>query len=101
AVTDAYIPSGSDQITVSDATPFTVGQTIAIRRPTTSAWVHFMGMDTMRRDGRKQTWIGTTRAELVQRTITAIDGKRLTLDIPLPDSYDAALLNPPGVTAWH
>jgi hypothetical protein len=100
-VTDAYIPAGSNQISVSDARGFAAGQTIAIRRPTTPAWVHFMGMDTMRRDGRKQTWIGTTRAELVQRTITAIDGKRLTLDIPLPDSYDASLLNPPGVTAWH
>src|SRR5206468_3302713 len=32
------------------------------------------------------------------RTIRSIDGNRVTLDVPLSDSYDAAYLNPPGAS---
>jgi hypothetical protein len=55
-----------------------------------------MDMDTLVRDGKKQTWMkGETRAE---RTIQKIDGNRLTFDIAYPDSLDARYLNPPGAT---
>ncbi len=90
------MPSGSIGFTVKDAKPFAVGDTIEIRRPTTAAWVKFMGMDNLRRDGRPQTWIGTSRSEVAQRTITAISSNRLTVDIPLADSYDAQYLGPTG-----
>src|SRR4029079_13444930 len=61
-------------------------------------WVKFMGMDTLKRDGRPQTWIGLNRAGISERTITAISGNTITLDVPLADSYDAKYLNPPGVS---
>ncbi len=97
-ITDAYVPSGADTFTVASASGFAVGDAIAIRRPTTEAWVHLMQMDTLTRNGRPQTWIGTSRGNLTTRTITAINGNRLTIDIPLADSYDARYLNPPGTT---
>ena len=98
SITDAYVPSGTSMITVADANGFAIGDTISIRRPTTAAWVKFMGMDNLRRDGRPQTWIGLSRSGTTERKITAIDGKQLTLDIPLADSYNAEYLNPPGTT---
>lgn len=101
AITSRYIPAGTFSFDVADATHFAVGDRIAIRRPTTAAWVHAMDMDTLRRDGRAQTWIGTNRPELTDRTITRIDGNTLTVDVPLPDSYDAKLLNPPGADVSH
>jgi len=63
-ITNKYIPSGSDTILVADASSFEIGQTILIIRPVTEAWVHFMGMDTLVRDGKKQTWVsGQTQTE--------------------------------------
>ncbi|MGN6369396.1 MAG: discoidin domain-containing protein [Phycisphaerae bacterium] len=97
-VTDAYVPEGTRTFSVEDAGGFHVGDRIAIRRPTTKAWIHFMNMDTLKRDGKPQTWIGGNRTEVQERTITAIDGNRITVAVPLADSYDAKLLTPPGTT---
>ena len=97
-IADAYVPSGTSTITVADANGFAVGDTISIRRPTTAAWVKFMDMDNLKRDGKPQTWIGLSRSGTTERKITAINGKQFTLDIPLSDSYNAEYLNPPGTT---
>jgi hypothetical protein len=93
-IADAYVPAGATAVTVADASAFRVGDALFVRRPVTDAWVSFMGMDTLVRDGRRQTWVrGETLAE---RTIRAIDGNRVTFDVPLPDSIDARYLDPPG-----
>jgi hypothetical protein len=97
-IIDDYVPSGGTTFTVADAKDFSVGDTINIRRPTTADWVKFMGMDTLNRNGRKQTWIALTRSENMERKITAIAGNKITINIPLSDSFDAKFLNPPGVT---
>jgi hypothetical protein len=97
-ITDDVVPAGTNKFTVGDVKVFSVGDTISIRRPTTAAWVHFMQMDNLMRDGRPQTWIGTSRSENAQRTIKSIDGNMITVDIPLADSFDAQLLNPPGIS---
>ncbi len=57
-----------------------------------------MQMDDLVRDGRPQTWIRTGSRITSERTIAAISGNRLTLDIPLSDSFDARYLNPPGTS---
>jgi hypothetical protein len=95
-ISDAYVPSGATSFTISDVTGLAVGDNIRISRPVTDLWVHFMGMDSLVRDGKKQTWIsGET---LTERTILKIDGKRLTVDVPLTDSFDAAFLGNDGAT---
>ncbi|WP_018631042.1 hypothetical protein [Niabella aurantiaca] len=91
-VTDAYVPSGTDRITVSDAKEFAVGDLVMITKPVTPEWVRFMGMDTLMRNGKKQTWI--TGELLVERTIKTISGNRLTVEVPFADSYDAAFTKP-------
>lgn len=98
AVTGAYVPSGADSFTVDDAAGFKPGDTILVRRPVTEAWVHFMGMDTLVRDGKQQTWIKAGTFIRTDRTIKAIDGTKITLDVPLSDSIDAKLLTPPGAS---
>ncbi len=93
-IIDAYVPSGTDSFHVSDATSFKVGDTVRISRPVTKDWLHFMGMDTLVREGRKQTWIsGET---VTQRTIRGINGNQIMLDMPLTDSLDAKYVSPPG-----
>ena len=88
-IADAYVPAGTSSFNVANAAGFVVGDSIAIRRPTTEAWVHFMQMDNLVRDDNPQTWIGTSRSLITTRTITSINGNRLTVDIPLADSYYA------------
>ena len=97
-IADDYVPSGANVFPVADTTGFAVGDTIEIRRPVTEAWVKFMQMHNLVRDGRPQTWIraGTTIA--TTRQIAALSAKTITLDVPLSDSFDAAYLNPPGTT---
>lgn len=93
--TDPYVPSGTYSFTVADASGFKKGDTIRIVRPVTDAWVHFMGMDLLVRDGKKQTWVsGDITTDRVIRTMA---GNKITIDLPLTDSYDAQYLNPPGV----
>jgi len=97
-ITDAYVPAGTNVITVADAKAFAVGDTVIIRRPVTEAWIHFMRMDDMYRDGKKETWIATNAKGIIKRRIDAISGNKLTLNISVADSYDAQYLGTTGTT---
>ena len=96
-ITDAYVPSGAQSFTVADVNGLAVGDTILIRKPVTEAWVKFMQMDDLVRDGRPQTWLAVGSTVDAERRIAAIRGSRITVDVPLSDSYDSKWLNPPGV----
>ena len=98
AITNAFVPFGSDSFEVSGADPFKPGDSILIQRPVTESWIRYMGMDTLTRDGKPQTWIKPGVIHTTDRTIRSISGKRITLDVPVSDSYDAAYLNPPGAS---
>ncbi|HEV2484899.1 MAG TPA: hypothetical protein VGT08_05150 [Terracidiphilus sp.] len=95
-VSDAYVPSGFQSLHVTDVSSFAVGDRVRITRPVTDKWLHFMGMDALSRNGKKETWV-SGELETV-RTITGIAGKKLILDVPLTDSYDRAQLEPSGAT---
>ena len=94
-IADNYVPSGSNYFNVANAAAFVVGDTIRITRPVTDAWVKFMGMDQLVRDGKKQTWVSGDIA--TERVISKIEKNKITVDVPLNDSYDAKY-TAPGVT---
>ncbi|MFI5453352.1 hypothetical protein ACHMWN_14490 [Pedobacter sp. UC225_61] len=92
---DGYVPSGTLSFNVNKVDGFKVGDTIRISKPVTEAWIAFMQMDKMVRDGKKQTWMN---GEITtDRIITQIDKNKITVDVPLTDNYDLKYLNP-GVT---
>ena len=95
-IADKYVPSGAMAFSVADAKGFAVGDVITIAKPVTEAWVKFMHMDDMVRDGKAQTWLPVGRTLTTERRIAAISGNTITLDVPLADSFDARYLNPPG-----
>jgi hypothetical protein len=97
-IADAYVPSGTKSFAVVDAKNLAVGDTILIQRPVTEAWVKFMVMHDLTRDGQPQTWLRTGTTTNTERRIAVIEGNKLTLDVPLSDSFDAKYLNPPGST---
>jgi hypothetical protein len=93
-VTEAYVPSGAQSITVDDASAFGAGDTIRITRNTAPQWLQFMGMDRMVRDGQNETWVGSHIA--TYRVVTGRQGNELRLDVPLTDSYDRKYMPPEG-----
>lgn len=95
-ITDNYVPSGTNTFRLADISGFSVGDTIRISRPVTPAWVQFMGMDKLIRNGKKQTWI--TGEITIERVVKKINGHQVTVDVPLSDNYDLKYLNPPGVS---
>ena len=96
-IRDEYVPSGAQEFNVADASGFAVGDVILIQKPVTVAWVEFMQMHDLVRDGRGQTWLPTSRTLTTERRIVAITGNTLVLDVPLSDSFDARYANPPGI----
>src|SRR6185295_8238130 len=97
-IADSYVPSGTMSFSVADASGLAKGDTIAINHPVTPAWIKFMQMDDMTRDGRAQTWIRAGNTIVTERRIASITGNKITLDVPLSDSFDAKYLNPPGTS---
>jgi F5/8 type C domain len=96
-ITDAYVPAGTKTFTVASAKGFRRGDVVEIRRPVTEAWVKFMGMDNLTRDGRPQTWIRAGTVLPVERRITGIFRNHITLDVPLSDSLNSNYFTPPGI----
>jgi hypothetical protein len=97
-----YVPSGTNSITVTDASGFSVGDDVLVQRTVTQAWIHLLGMDTLVRNGVPQTWIPAGTKINTDRTIAAINGNTITLDAPLTDSFDPAFLgNPPGTISKY
>jgi hypothetical protein len=89
AILDDYVPSGADTFRVRDAASFHTGERVLVQHPVTAEWVHFMGMDTLVRDGKPQTWIRAGNVIRTDRAIKSVSGDRVTLDVPLSDSLDA------------
>lgn len=98
SIVDHYVPSGARSFKVNDASGFRPGDNILVSRPVTEAWVAFMGMDKLVRNGQPQTWIAPGSEILTDRRVAAVWGNRIFLDAPLTDSIDAQYLNPPGAT---
>ncbi|MNK20200.1 hypothetical protein D3C87_384360 [compost metagenome] len=92
-ITNNYLPAGSKSFNVADAASLKVGDNIEVRKPVTDKWVKFMQMNDLVRDGKPQTWIKTGSLLITERRIAAINGLKITLDVPLVDSYDASYTN--------
>lgn len=94
SIIDAYVPAGATSFRVKDPGAFAVGDTIQIIRPVTEAWVRFMGMHDLKRNGKKQTWVsGDIRTE---RVISRVSGNTVYVDVPVTDSFDSEYLGVEG-----
>jgi hypothetical protein len=88
-IEDDYVPAGTNVLRVRTAAAFRAGDRVLIQRPVTADWVHFMGMDTLVRDGKPQTWIKPGSVIRTDRMVKSRANGRLTLDVPLSDALDA------------
>jgi hypothetical protein len=90
SISDTYVPSGTRSFNVASASGFAVGDTVFVERYVTDPWIHYLGMDTLVRDGAPQVWLAAGSVTRTDRTITAISGTQITLDVPISDSIDSA-----------
>jgi hypothetical protein len=93
-IVQSYVPAGTRTVRLDSASSFAPGASIRITRMTTPAWLHFMGMDGMTRDGKDEVWVGKSISTV--RKVVNSRNNVLTLDVPLTDSYDRAYLPPEG-----
>ncbi|MFD8081562.1 hypothetical protein ACFV4F_07675 [Kitasatospora sp. NPDC059722] len=90
AVTDDYVPVGATTLTLDSAAGLKAGQQIVVQRPQEDAWIKAVGMDSIppRPDGTpSKPWTPNDGLQF-QRTVTAVDGNRVTLDIPLTNALE-------------
>jgi hypothetical protein len=75
-ITDVYIPLGATSFHLNTVSGLAVGTNIVVRRPWTTTWINAIGMSNY--------WTASGHQNDAERTITAISGNRITVDIPLP-----------------
>ncbi|WP_438480511.1 hypothetical protein [Oleiharenicola lentus] len=89
-ITDRYVPVGTRSFTVEEASALRVGDRVYVDRVGNRAWISEIGMDRIAgRPGNESSTKQWTAFTLnYDRIITAIDGKRITVDAPIPCALD-------------
>lgn len=89
-----YIPSGANSVQLASLNGFSVGSRVMLERNVTAAWVQYVGMHNLTRDGQPQTWLTVGDTLETRRTITEINygTNTVTFDGPVTDSFDPAYL---------
>src|SRR5207249_3046086 len=88
-IVDDYVASGTATFRLHSAAGFHAGDRVLIQRPVSQEWIHLMGMDTLVRDGKPQTWIKAGTIIRTDRVIKSVANNRITLDVPLSDALEA------------
>jgi hypothetical protein len=89
-ITDEYVPVGAHSFHVDNAAGLQVGEEIVVKRPSTAAWIHTLGMDRIppAKDHKVVQWQPGSKDLLFNRRITAIAGNTITVDAPLVNALD-------------
>jgi hypothetical protein len=88
-IADAYVPVGARTFQLDSVEGLQVDDEIVVQRPSSPKWLSFIGMDRIPR--RPQGEGGPWRANSVlsfERRIVAIEGNRVTVDIPLANAFE-------------
>ncbi|KAI8721424.1 Pectate-lyase-3 domain-containing protein [Fusarium sp. LHS14.1] len=94
AIIDNYVPIGSSIVNIQSNTGLSVNQTVYISRAATESWIKSNGMGDLVRDGTAQTWITANKNIMSPNVIKAIEGTKLTLQIPLTDALYSKYMSP-------
>lgn len=109
-----YVPSGTKELLLNDASNFKVGDAIIVERPSTQEWISFIGMDKLEANWRDATelnnneianyeklgklsedkkkydstvqWAPGSKNLNFERKITAIIGNKIIINIPLTNA---------------
>ncbi|HVU33793.1 MAG TPA: DUF6298 domain-containing protein [Opitutaceae bacterium] len=86
-ITDPYVPVGATRFVLDQTDGLRPGDRILIERPSTKAWIAAIGMnDAPAREPFE--WQAGKMNLACERTIVAIDGNRVDVDVPLTTALD-------------
>ncbi|HKL21087.1 MAG TPA: sulfatase/phosphatase domain-containing protein, partial [Tichowtungia sp.] len=86
-IRDRYVPAGSTSVTLRHAENFKPGDMILITKVTNDDWIETLGMDKIpESEGRPWKPDGYQLKHV--RMVTDVEGNTITLDVPLPQSFD-------------
>jgi hypothetical protein len=80
-IVTGYVPVGSRSFEVTSARHFSVGDTVGVLRKPNQKWIDDLAMG-------QWGWIPADYEIAHERRITAIDGNKITIDIPLVDTME-------------
>ncbi|WP_018630889.1 DUF6298 domain-containing protein [Niabella aurantiaca] len=83
-----YVPVNATTFSVGDAKAFHIGDPIHIRRPSTNEWIDVLGTRSFGGGLSALGWKPGDADLVFERTVTAINGNMLTIDVPLTNSFD-------------
>ena len=92
-VTDAYVPWSAQAFSIESTDGLKVGDRVIVHRPSTAEWIREIGMDRIKnrpgaKEGDTKQWTAGGFDLELERTIVAIEGRRLTLDAPVMNALD-------------
>jgi hypothetical protein len=87
----AYVPAGARAFDVERASMLQEGDRIIVRRPSTSAWISLLGMNTFPgwRPETRLHWQAGSRDVEWDRVVTGVNGTRVSIDAPLTTALDS------------
>ncbi len=87
-ITTDYVPVGSRTFEIENASHFAIGDPIMVHRPSTAKWISTLGMDRIEHKEGLRQWEPGTYDFHFDRTITHIEGNRITIDAPLGNAIE-------------
>lgn len=92
-ITDNYVPSGSNEVSVTDAGSFSPGEFIFIKKTVNKKWIDDLGMGERLQHIRggeeglkKKPWKPESFQFMHLRQIAKVNGNTITLDVMMPQS---------------
>ncbi|WP_234735786.1 glycoside hydrolase family 55 protein [Tellurirhabdus bombi] len=80
-ITSAYVPSGTRTVEIAEGLAVKPGDRIVIQRTPNDAWIEALAM-------RQYGWKADDYRIGYERTVQAVAGRQLTVDMPLVDAID-------------
>lgn len=87
-INEKYVPWGVKTFALETTQGYSIGDAVMVYRPSTAAWISDIHMDKIApRPGTTQ-WSAGGYNLTFERTITAIEGNRITLDAPVVNAME-------------
>jgi hypothetical protein len=93
-LTQTLVPAGTRTFQVDSTSGLAAGHTVMIKRPSTAQWLADIDMDQLGPDSPGGAsddvpWTPGSKDLLFDRVITRIDGNWITVDAPLPQTFES------------
>lgn len=102
-ITDEYVPVNANSVQVTTPNIFKTGDLVVINRPSTKEWIAALGTDHFGGGITSLGWKPGQRIIEWIRTVTAINGNRISFDAPLTTALDKKYNNGAALIPiiWH